>query len=128
MLTSVLAHRSSDPVRTALTLRWRDANDDASEVELSPLPDDGRVWRLTVAVPPAGADWVTRWGSDVFNGAPRVRVRLRDRTGRWSDPVEVDVRPPDGAEEGAVCDPSGITSLCAAGLSCEGATDPRCRR
>ena len=127
-LTAVLAHRASDPVRAALTLRWGDAHDDADEVELSPLPDDGRVWRLPVAVPPAGVDWVTRWGSDVFGGAPRVRVRLRDRTGRWSDPVEVDVRPPDGAQEGEACDPSGITSRCTAGLSCEGASDPRCRR
>jgi hypothetical protein len=128
VLTAVLAHRTSDPVRTALTLRWRDAHDDASAVEVTPLTDGGRGWSLTLSMPPAGVDWVTRWGSDVFGGAPRVRVRLRDRTGRWSEAVEVDVRPPEEAAEGEACDPNGITARCAAGLSCEGASDPRCRR
>jgi hypothetical protein len=127
-LTQVVAHRTAEPARTALTLRWTDAHDDASVVEVTLLHDRPRTWSLTLSTPPAGVDWVTRWGADVFDGAPRVRVRLRDRSGRWSDPVEVEVRPPDDVTEGAVCDPSGITSHCAAGLSCEGRTDPRCRR
>lgn len=128
VLTAVLAHRTSDPVRAALTLRWRDAHDDASAVEVTPLPDGGRVWSLTLSAPPPGVDWVTRWGSDVFGGAPRVRVRLRDRTARWSDPVEVEVRPPEEAGEGEVCDPESVTSRCAAGLSCDRGADPRCQR
>jgi len=127
-LTQVVAHRTAEPARTALTLRWTDAHDDASVVEVTLLHDRPRTWSLTLSTPPAGVDWVTRWGADVFDGAPRVRVRLRDRSGRWSDPVEVEVRPPDDVAEGAACDPSGITSHCAAGLSCEGRTDPRCRR
>lgn len=127
-LLGVVAHRTNDPVRAALTLRWRDAHDDASAVEVTPLTDGGRAWSLTLSAPPPGVDWVTRWGADVFLGAPRVRVRLRDRTARWSDPVEVDVRPPDPAAEGELCDPEGITTRCAAGLSCARGADPRCQR
>lgn len=127
-ITVSRAQLAPDPLGSALTLRWTDAHDDVSMLEVTPLRDGVRAWTISLSAPPRGVDWVTRWSVDIFSGAPRVRVRLRDRTARWSDPVEVDVRPPDDAAEGAVCDPSGITSRCAAGLSCEGATDPRCRR
>ncbi|MFO0624016.1 MAG: hypothetical protein U0325_00240 [Polyangiales bacterium] len=127
-LTAVAAHRAREPEGAALALRWRDAHDDATTVEVTTLTDRGRTWSLSLTAPPEGVDWVTRWAGDVFDGAARVRVRLRDRTARWSEAVEVDVRPPAPAGEGEACDPLGITARCAAGLSCDRGGDPRCLR
>lgn len=128
VITAARAQLAADPLGSALTLRWTDAHDDVSLLEVTPLRDGVRPWSITLSAPPRGADWVTRWSVDIFSGASRVRVRLRDHTARWSDPVEVDVRPPDPRDEGEDCDPSGITSRCAAGLSCAAAAEPRCRR
>jgi hypothetical protein len=105
------------PARSALTLAWDDPNGDVAAIEVTP---DGRREPLVIAVEGTsiGGEWSQRWTRDFLDGARRASVRVRDRTGRYSDSLDLVAASPAAADAGAACDPEMIRSQCAAGMVC----------
>lgn len=116
-LASAEAFVSSDPSRSALTLRWDDPNQDVVAIEVTAR---GRREPLVIPVaePTREGPWSQRWDNDVFEGATWLNVRVRDQSGRFSNTLNVAVSAPAPVDAGAVCDPEGIRSRCVAGSVC----------
>ncbi len=124
-IVSATAWRNSALPRTALYVHWDDPNGDVDAVEY--LPRDGSSEPTLLPVSSDNAQ-STVWNRDAFGGATTVRLRVRDRSGQWSDELTVPVRAPERLAEGWACDSGGVFSQCAEGALCTRYGDPRrCR-
>ncbi len=122
-LLSASAWRTGPSPRSALVVRWEDPNGDADTLEYTPLTRD--VQAVTIAVRDGTSR--TDWDRDAFGGASQVRVRVRDRSGRWSETLTVPVSAPELLAAAWVCDSSGLVSRCPEGMACTRFGDPsRC--
>ncbi len=121
-IVSATAWRNGVLPRTALYVHWDDPNRDVDAVEYLPLDGSSEPALLPVSSDDALS---TAWDRDAFGGAAAVRVRVRDRSGRWSDAVTAPVRAPERLAEGWTCDGGGVFSQCAEGTLCTRYGDPR---
>lgn len=123
-LLSASAWRTGTTPRSALVVRWEDPNSDVDTLEYTPL---GRDPEMAVTLQVRDGTSRTTWNHDAFSGASQVRVRVHDRSGRWSEALTVAVSAPEVLAEGWVCDGAEIFSRCAEGTICTRYGDPlRC--
>jgi hypothetical protein len=121
-LLSASAWRTGAAPRSALVVRWDDPNGDVDQVEYTPVASEpGPTMTL------AASDGTSRttWDRDAFGGAPQVRVRVHDRSGRWSEALTVAVSAPEVLAEGWVCDSAETFSRCGEGTICTRYGDPQ---
>lgn len=118
-LTRAAAFRAEDARRSGVVLSWSDPNGDVDALEVT-AGDRGSASLLPI--PERGdasvRDAELRWPMDVFRGSDRAWVRLRDRSGAFSEAVAVSVAGPAVLGSGAPCDPEGVAARCAAGSVC----------
>lgn len=123
-LLSASAWRTGAAPRSALVVHWEDPNGDVDTLEYMPIAGASGP---AETLPVRDGTSRTLWDRDAFGGASQVRVRVRDRSGRWSEALTVPVSAPELLAEGWVCDSSGTFSRCPEGMACTRYGDPlRC--